>query len=383
MGVQPTAAQVSTRSVGALVSVAEIIEDWRSRVESTEMGTVGVEEEYMLVAPEHQALVSVAEEIHERAAGDARLRLELPPCQVEMATDPLRSMGEVQGALIDARRCVAHWSAGLARPVSAAVHPLLVTFDGLPCTPRAQQLVEQYGPTARRQLVGALQVHVGIGDCDRILAVHDALRSYLPHLAALAASAPFSAGEDQGLASVRPLVAAWLPRHGTPPILGSWANLEAEICWGAASGALDDPSQWWWDLRPSPTHGTLEIRVPDAQPTVADAMGVVELVVALVRWLADRHDAGDLREPAPTWRIDENRWSAFVFGLDGRFVDVEGDGPEVSTRDALESLLTEVSPWAERGLDRSSVLLDDPAHHRLRRVGLDDAIDWLAREFLA
>lgn len=365
------------------MSVAHMIEEWRSRVESTELGTIGVEEEYLLVSPEDHAPVSAAEELRRRAEGDERLRLELPPCQLEMATEPRRSVEDVHRELTAARRSVAEWSDGVARPLSAAVHPLLVGFEGPACTPRAQQLVARYGPAARRQLVGALQVHVALGDCDRLLAVHDALRTYLPHLAALAASAPFAGGEDQALASVRPLVAAWLPRHGTPPILGSWDNLEAQICWGASSGVLGDHTQWWWDLRPSPAHGTLEIRVPDAQPTVEDAMGVVELVVAVVRWLADRHDAGDLPEPVPTWRIDENRWSAFAFGIDGRFVDPEERGGSAWTRDAVEALVTEVRPSAERELSHTTALLDDPAYRRLRRVGLDESIDWLAGQFLA
>jgi carboxylate-amine ligase len=109
---------------------------------------------------------------------------------------------------------------------------------------------------------------------------------------------------------------------------------------------------WWWELRPNPAFGTLEIRVPDSQATVADAAGVVAFALALVDWLAKRHDAGDLPPPDPAWRIAENRWSAAHLGLDGELADLR-TGERTPTRERLRALLAEVGagPEAQRLLE--------------------------------
>ena len=147
---------------------------------------------------------------------------------------------------------------------------------------------------ARRQLVCALQVHVAVGGADRTLAVYNALREHLPELAALAANAPFHAGADTGLASIRPKISEGLPRQGIPPAFASWDELAAELRWGTTAGALPELALWWWELRPHLSHGTLELRVPDAQTTVAEAAAVAAVAHALVVRLAERHDAGEL-----------------------------------------------------------------------------------------
>ena len=144
---------------------------------------------------------------------------------------------------------------------------------------------------ARRQLVCALQVHVAVGGADRTLAVYNALREHLPELAALAANAPFHAGADTGLASIRPKISEGLPRQGIPPAFASWEELAAELRWGRTAGALPELALWWWELRPHLSHGTLELRVPDAQTTIAEAAAVAAVGQALVVRLAERHDA--------------------------------------------------------------------------------------------
>ena len=98
-----------------------------------------------------------------------------------------------------------------------------------------------------------------MGGHARTLAVYNALRSHLPELAALAANAPYYAGRDTGLASVRPKICDLLPRQGVPPAIPSWDAYVSALRWGAAAGALPEPGRWWWELRPHPDHGTLEL----------------------------------------------------------------------------------------------------------------------------
>ncbi|MCU1452819.1 MAG: glutamate--cysteine ligase, partial [Acidimicrobiales bacterium] len=227
---------------------------------------------------------------------------------------------------------------------------------------------------------GALQVHVALGSAERTLAVHNALRGVLPELAALAAAAPFHEGRDTGLASVRPLIAGQLPRQGVPPVISSWDAFADEVAWGRRSGMVPEPRQWWWELRPHVVHGTLEVRVPDVQPTVAQAAAVAGVVHALVRHLAGRFDAGhELGAPA-TWRIAENRWSALRFGVEGELADLVS-GERRPTRVRLHQLLDEIEPEAEAGLDDARRLVEEGAACQLRRVGVADAARWLADVF--
>lgn len=352
----------------------------RAAADAAEPFTIGVEEEYLLVGLDDPHLVDAGRTIEALAGDHPSFRRELPPCQIEMATPPRASVRQIEDDLRAGRAAVAGWSAGVARPIAAAVHPSDATF-ATPATDRGTALVERYGWLARSQVLGALQVHVAVGSSASMVAVHDELRTHLPHLAALAAAAPFSHGQDREMASVRPTIATLLPRQGTPPPLGSWDAFAADLRWGIDAGALGDPTQWWWELRPHPRHGTLEVRVADAQPSVAGSMGVVELVAALVRWLTARAEGGDLPPAAPSWRIDENRWAAAIAGVAATFADVR-TGERRPAADELHALLDVLDPWSERGLDRTRALLAHPAHHRIRAWGLGGAVDGLAEAFL-
>ena len=367
----------SLRAIGPMATV----EAMRARADAADPFSVGVEEEFFLVDADGAHLADEAAAIGRRAGDDPRFRLELPPCQIEMATIPRSSVRTIEADLRAARAVVARWCEGVARPVSAAVHPTDPTFAS-PSTRRGVDLVRRFGWLARRQVLGSLQVHVALGSAQHLIAVHDELRAYLPHIAALAAAAPCDQGQDLGMASIRPMITTALPRQGTPPVLGSWERYTDELRWGAESCGLEDPTQWWWELRPHPVHGTLEIRVADAQPTVDDAIAVVELAVAVVRWLAGRADAGELPPPVASWRIDENRWSAALHGVAGTFADPR-TGHRQDTTEALAALIGEVEPGAERNLDGVRRLIGDPPGDRIRAWGIESAVDQLAAVFAA
>lgn len=322
----------------------------RARFDAVEPFTVGLEEELMLLDPATLDLAPVAQELLRTCLdGDARFTRELPKAQLEIATTPARSahdaLAELAAARADLLRATAE--SGLARPAAAAVHPFAAPSGELHEGERYDRIRDRYGPVARRQLVASLQVHVAVGGAERTLAVHDALRSYLPELAALAANGAFHEGRDSGLASARPLVCGLLPRQGVPPALESWERAAAELRWGAAAGAVAEPRLWWWELRPHPSFGTLELRVPDAQTTLAEAAGVVVVAQALTAWLAERFDAGERLPVAPSWRIEENRFAALRHGLDGELADL-ASGELVPTRERLSALLDELAPVAQR-----------------------------------
>jgi glutamate---cysteine ligase / carboxylate-amine ligase len=308
--------------------------------------TIGLEEELMLLDPDTLDLLPRAADVV-GPAGDARFKLEMPAAQLELTLPPARSVPEAIAALVAARRDLAAAAEPVGRLAAAGAHPWAASIGVLNLGDRYAATEAEYGDAARRQLVCALQVHVAVGGADRSLAVYNGLRAWLPLLAALAANAPFHDGRDTGMASIRPKIAGLLPRQGIPPELASWDAFASALAWGAASGAVPAPRSWWWELRPHLAFGTLELRVPDAQTTVADAAAVAALAHALVGWLAARHDAGEPLETGATWRLEENRWSAARWGMDASLADL-ATGRRLPARERLAALLAELAPVADQ-----------------------------------
>ena len=352
--------------------------------------TVGLEEEVMLLDPDGLDLTPAAAETLARTQGDPRFKAELPASQLEILTEPHASAPEAVAALAKGRRDLAESLRDLARPAVAGVHPFAGAEGELSGGERYAYIREEFGPIARRQLVASLQVHVAVGGADRTLAVYNALRGYLPEIAALAANARYYEGRDSGMASVRPKIAELLPRQGLPPAISSWEEFAGELRWGAASGFVGEPRLWWWELRPHPGFGTLEVRVPDAQTTIAEAAGVAATVQALVALLAERHDGGETLVPAPTWRIAENRWSAARHGVEGEMADLQS-GQRRPTRERLGELLDELEPLAGRHgssdlLRHARDLVEENGAMRQRAIAADGGAEgltaWIADRFL-
>jgi carboxylate-amine ligase len=352
--------------------------------------TVGLEDEVMLLDPETLRLVPRATEVLGRLGGDARFKLEFPASQVEILTRPMPDVPAAVAALLQLRRDLAKAVDGGVRLAAAGFHPFSPALGELNDTPRYAHTRHEYGSIAARQLVCALQVHVAVGSADRALAVYNGLRAHLPALAALAANAPFYEGRDAGLASVRPKIGELLPRQGVPPAIESWEDYAEALRWGVAAGALPSHAAWWWELRPHPTFGTLELRVPDGQTTVAEAAAVAAVAQALVAWLGARHDAGESLAPAPTWRIEENRWSACRHGVEGAMADLR-TGERRPTREVLHALLDALAPsaadlGAAAELERARGLVEVNGAMRQREIAADRGVpgltEWLAESFV-
>jgi glutamate---cysteine ligase / carboxylate-amine ligase len=350
--------------------------------------TIGIEEELMLIDPETLDLAPRATQLLERTGGDERYKLELPAAQLEIMSPPLASAHEGADFLAAARADLKRAAGGLVRLAAAGVHPFAGPEGDLNTGPRYDRTADEYGRIARRQLVFGLQAHVAVRGADRALAVYNAMRGYLPELLALAANAPFYGGEDSGLATVRPKVNELLPRQGVPPAIPTWEEWAEALRWGAALGTVTDARVWWWELRPHPSWGTLEVRVPDAQATVEDAAGVVAVVHCLAHWLAARHDSGEQLPAPPTWRIEENRWRALSRGLDGMLADLV-TGETAPARERIAALIDTLEPSAaelgcERELGFARALADSNGADRQREHARGDAraaVEWLIQRY--
>ena len=362
----------------------------RERFDAAEPLRIGLEEELMLLDAETLDLAPRAAELLSRLGGDPRFKLELPAAQIEIATTPERTVAAATRQLSVARAQLATAAAPDLRLASAGAHAFAAPRGKLNRGERYDATRKEYGELAERQLIFGLHVHIGVGDADCAVAVHDALRSFLPEIAALAANAPFHDGRDTGLASVRPLICGLLPRQGVPPALGSVEAYAAALQWGERSAAVSTPRHWWWGLRLHPTFGTVEVRAPDAQTTVAETAAIAAVAQALVSDLAARHAAGESLAVAPTWRIEENRWSASRYGLAGAMADLETGERELTAR-RLARLLDELGDSAQRvgcaaELDSARAMLETggPAGAQrdvAKQHDLHAVVAWLADRF--
>jgi len=377
---------VSTEKANPLPTAAEL----RARFDAAPSYTVGIEDEVMVLDPGTFELTPRAPQLLMRAKNDPRFKLELPVAQLEIIVFPSATVPEAARALLEGRRDLATRADGLVRLASAGVHPTSSGAGELNQTPRYRRTIREYGEIARRQLVCALQVHVAVPGADRALAVYNAARDYLPWLAALGANAPYYEGRDTGLASVRAKIGELLPRQGVPPAIASWEDYAGALAWGAASGTFPDPSSWWYELRPHPRWGTLELRVPDGQTTVAGAAAIAAVAQALMAWLGERHDGGELPPATPTWRIEQNRWSACRYGVEGDMADLDS-GAARTTRACLHELLDALEPIAARlgaaaEVDHARKLVDVNGAIAQRRVAEEAGVaavgGWLANQFL-
>jgi glutamate---cysteine ligase / carboxylate-amine ligase len=345
----------------------------------------------MLLDPSTLDLAPVADQVVERLGDDPRFKLELPAAQIELITEPCADVVEAAKALAAGRSALQDACEGIARPAGAGTHPFARAPAQLSSHPRYEPTRREYGPIAARQLVFGLHVHVRLAGEQRALAVYNALRSYLPLLAALGANSPYYEGRDSGMASVRPKLSELLPRQGVPPPLSSLDEMVAAIEWGLRSGALPTVGAWWWELRLHPVLATIEVRVPDQPARMSQSVALAAVVHCLVAWLAARHDGGERLPVHPTWRIEENRWSAARHGMEGTMSDLD-TGERRPTAERVAELLDAVEPHAaglgaQDALSGARELARENGAQRTRRLASEgDAVGvcrWLAREFSA
>jgi glutamate---cysteine ligase / carboxylate-amine ligase len=363
---------------------------WRTLLDGVTDFTIGVEEELMLLHPDTLDLLPAAARVRAELGETVSLRTELPAAQVETASPVCATIGEAAAALASARRTLASGIEGWARLASAGTHPFADPEGELIDDAKYAHLIEEFPWVLPRQLVFGLHVHVAVRGADRALAVHNALRSYLPELAALAGNAPLHAGRDTGLASLRPKICDLLPRQGVPPAWSSWEERAEFERWGRRGGVFPGAGEPWYELRPHDEVGTIELRVPDSQSTVEDAAGVIAFAAGLVAWLAERHDAGESLPVHDHGRIVENRWRAMRHGLGGSLLDLDS-GEAQPTRARIVALIDAVAPAAERldgaaELEHARTLAARNGAERQRALaaegGVPGVVEWLAEAFL-
>ncbi len=358
--------------------------------------SLGVEWELQLVDRETRQLTSGATEIlGELAPGGEHptAKKELLQSTIEVITGVCTTVPE---AMADLGRTIAQ-----VAPLAEARGLGLMCSGSHPITdwqtqqvsddPRYVKLIEDMQWLARRMQIFGVHVHVGVRSPDKAIAMVNALSAYIPHFLALSASSPYWIGDDTGLASARSKVFEGLPTAGLPHQLQGWSQFESYMGTLIKTGTIASIKEVWWDIRPHPTYGTVELRIADGLPTIAE----VSMVAALSQCLVDTFD----REidkgytlPAPRrWVVQENKWRAARYGLDASII-VGEDGVQ-PVRDALRELVQDMRPSAERlgcveALDVVEQVLEGGASYARQRAvaaasggDLTAVVDSLLAEF--
>jgi carboxylate-amine ligase len=330
--------------------------------------TVGVEEELMLVDDQNQLLGHQAAPLTERLclrqSDHGRFTTEVYVDQIELVTKVCRDADEIAGALRSLRTSVLE-SGG--RPMAAGLHPDAGFGDAcLVSSPRYDRIIAEYAGLFRTP-TAATQVHVGLPDADAALSAYRGLRNRLPLLRALAAASPYWHGRDSGMASARSAVIRSYPRTTVPPVLHSWeqyAELTSTILTAAEA---PDYTYVWWDLRPQPRLGTLEIRVMDAQPSLDRVAGLTALIQGLARHAVESPETVDL----PVEVLAENDFRAAHHGLDARVLDPDGlirPMREIAVRAVLDARRALADDGLDAALDEVDAMLVSPSEAVRQRL---------------
>jgi len=361
--------------------------------------TLGIEWELQLIDSGSRLLRQDAREVIAAVAGAglssaaARIHPELMESMVEVVTG-------ICGTVAEAKRDLAATIAQLQRITDmrgtmltcAGTHPLSDWRDAkMVPIQRYAELVEQMQWLARRIQTFGVHVHLGLRDGSRAIPIVNALAAYLPHFLALTASSPFWDGHDTGLASSRAIIFGGLPTAGPPHLLADWSEFEEYMDTLLRAGTIRSIKEVWWDVRPHPDFGTVEIRMFDGVPTLHEVGMVAALSQCLVQLFDTQLARGYTLPSWPAWIVHDNRWRATRYGLDASVI-IDASGSTAPLRGELHELVAELRPMADRlgcaaELEVVSEVLDHGASYERQRAvvatggSLTDVVDALVTEF--
>src|SRR6187431_1601237 len=334
------------------VSPETLIVEARERFETATDFTVAVEEEFALLDPETHDLVNRFEEVQAAARGtvlEPHLVGELIASEVEVRTGRCETFADVPAVLSERRSQLR----SLVEPMglllgATGTHPWADwKKQRIIDTPHYRRNDELLRYVVWRNNTFGLHVHVGVNGPDRAIAVVAGMRNFLPELLALSASSPFVEGVNTGLHSARTQVfTRFFPRCGVPDAFTSWQQYEDFVRFLYDTGSITEHTQIWWSVRPHLAFPTVEIRVCDGQPELAEAQSLAALAASLVARVARAFDEGRPVEPLPHRLIEENFWRAIRWGLAGELIDF-ARGESIPARQRLEELVEWVQPAAE------------------------------------
>ncbi|HEX2739595.1 MAG TPA: YbdK family carboxylate-amine ligase [Rubrobacter sp.] len=324
-------------------------------------GTLGAEEELWLADPETFKLADGAQKIL-ALEPEGQFSGELIDCEIESNTGVHEQPTGVVADLVSRRRVLLGHADRLGRVLgTSGTHPIGDWREQeIINKPHYQRLKKKLGWLIRRNNTFSVHVHYAVHGRGKAVYLFNRLREYIPHMLALSVNSPFWQGEYTDMHSARVLMfSRAYHRAGLPGPLGSWREYADYVDYLKRSGLIDALGEIWWDVRLHPGLDTVEIRAFDAQTDPARTEALVALAAALCDMLVLEHESGEPRPIHPNREIEENKWSAQRYGLEGVFID-HVTHEAVDTRAAIEDLVSLLSATTERDLSGLRRVLDEP-----------------------
>jgi carboxylate-amine ligase len=324
----------------------------REGFESSTDFTVAVEEEFAILDPETLELVNRFEELQAAAQGTPladHLVGELIASEIEVRTGRCETFADAAATMAERRRQLLELAGRYDVLLGATgTHPWSPWQDQrIIDTPHYRRNDEILRYVVWRNNSFGLHVHVGIRGPDRAIRVTDGLRTYLPHLLAYSGSSPFVEGAYTYLHSARTQIfTRMFPRCGIPDAFGSWEEYERYVRFLYDTGSITEHTQLWWSVRPHLAFPTVEIRICDGQPDLAEAQALAALMYALTARIARAVDEGEPLPDYPHRLLEENLWRAIRHGLSGELIDL-ATGDVRPARAEIERLIDWSLPVAE------------------------------------
>lgn len=305
--------------------------------------TIGIEEEYQIIDPETRELrshISVMLEEGGMILGE-RVKPEMHQSIIEVGTDICTNVTEAAKDVMQLRAAIARLAKKHGLKIMASgTHPFSdwKTQD-ITDRDRYKVLVDDLQDVARANLIFGMHVHVGVEDKDLAIDLVNQARYFLPHLLAISCSSPFWLGRATGLKSHRSSVFKNFPRTGIPGVFSSYAEFDSYVQTLIKTNCIDNGKKIWWDLRPHPVYNTIEFRVCDLPTDYKTSIAIAALIQAIVAKLYVLRRENMSFRVYPTALIDENKWRAYRYGLDGKLIDFGIKG-EKHTKELIVELLT-------------------------------------------
>jgi carboxylate-amine ligase len=322
---------------------------------ASEHSSLGIEMELEIVDRASRQLTSAASEILAAMADSGggeeprKAKHELMESTIEINTDVCTTVAEARADLeASIAGLTMHTEPRGLALMCSGTHPFSHwVHQKITPNPRYERLVEQMQWPARQLQIFGVHVHVGVRSAEKAVAMSSALAAYIPHFLALSASSPFWLGQDTGLASSRSKIFEQLPTAGLPYQLNGWSEFEEFMSTLVAAQAIESIREVWWDVRPHPNFGTVELRICDGLPTLSEVAAIGALSQCLVEWMDSLCDRGFALPHPRQWIIRENKWRAARYGMEAQII-VDDGGELVPVRRAVAELVEELGPIASR-----------------------------------
>lgn len=308
--------------------------------------TLGVEIELQLIEPKTLNLCPKGDVLFEASHFNPKIKREFYLSTIEVNTSICNSVHHVKNDLLDSFYYLQILGSDLGiKYATTGCHPFSRYADCVIYpTERYHELIDRNQWLARRMTVFGLHVHLGMKSGDDCIRFNNFFMHFLPHLLALSTSSPFWQGNDTGLASCRPTTYEALPTAGQPYCVKNWRDFENLYFTLKKCEAIKSLKDLWWDIRPSPTFGTLEIRVCDGLASLEETLGVISFIHGLANWFRDNGDWIDqVQLPAP-WISRENKWRVMRYGLNAEII-TSGSGNLKPIRQDIEDWLQKIMPY--------------------------------------